>query len=342
MTHSTRGGSQNNQPAIPSHQFDIRLFESHESTTTVHDFMNELVNKGAEILYMKYIQSQICPYASRTLARELVMNSSWAAFPLDNGDISADVDDDIELPLIDEWAGGVLPVRDTGDGIALRNSITPMRETRKTATTNIGSRGQKDGNASGKQSPMTTSRTVSSVMNRTSRNKNEMIARSRPKPPLTEAQIITRKFDEAKKKTNTMMKSVTVDSDFSVIQITEPKNLPPSLIVPKVTTKKPSNKQQKVASTTMPRIMKPVAQKNDLKRKRRTQSRLIEQDQPIFDEEIAEVSYSDRFVCAPGVTFKDGSTVKSRPQQSNTTQLTRAQYNQYLEEMKRGSDIVHA
>ena len=133
------------------------------------------------------------------------------------------------------------------------------------------------------------------------------------------------------------MKAVTVDSDFTVIQINEPHGLPPALIVPKVTTKRASHvgdNNSSVSRQPKPSLVKPVPPP-----KKRQVQKLIETDTPIFDDEISEISYSDKFVCAPGVTFKDGSTVKSRAQQSNPNQMTRAQYEQYLEEMKRGDDL---
>lgn len=345
MAHSTRGGTSNSQPQVPSYYFDLKLMEQEETTHTVHGIIEDLVSRGAEILYMKYINSQIVPYASRTLARELVMNASWASFPLDCEVVNADPDEDLTIPLIDEWAGGVLPVRGS-DSAGLRCSVSPQREVKRTTTTSHRARSQIEqsenhNTGSNTQSPSLTSRTASTLVQRTQKGKasGESATKAKAKPQLTEAQIITKKFDEARKKTNVMMKSVTVDSDFSVIQINEPKGLPPALIVPKVTTKKTiTSKNQKQNAAVMPRIAKPIIKKTDTKRKRRAQTKLIEPDVPIFDEEIAEISFSDKFVCAPGVTFKDGNTVKSRPQLTNTAQLTRAQYEQYLEEMKKSSE----
>jgi hypothetical protein len=72
--------------------------------------------------------------------------------------------------------------------------------------------------------------------------------------------------------------------------------------------------------------------------KRRKAAPLLPPDAPVFDEEVAAISYSDRFVCAPGVTFKDGAAVKSRPPVANTTQMTRAQYEAYLQEMMRNGE----
>lgn len=350
MAHSTRGGMQNQQ-STPIHFFDLKLMDQEDSVRVVHDTIEDIIKRGAEILYMKYIDSQIFPYASRTLARELVMNASWASFPLDCDILEADPDEDLALPLIDEWAGGVLPVRGS-DSSGLRCSITPQRDVRKNNSANRRARSHLDQQhdqststpSTEKQSSKTTGRASSTIHSKPSKNKISIKGgqnKAKQTPQITEAQIITKKFEEAKKKTNVMMKSVTVDSDFSVIQINEPKGLPPSLIVPKVTTKKltTSKNQKQTNVVTAPRIARPIViQKNDKKKKRKPQTKLIEPDLPVFDEEVSEISFSDRFVCAPGVTFKDGTTVKSRPPQTNSNQLTRIQYEQYLEEMKKEND----
>jgi hypothetical protein len=162
----------------------------------------------------------------------------------------------------------------------------------------------------------------------------------KPPPVITEAQIITKAFEEARKKTNSSMKAVTVDSDFAVIQINEPKGLPPALIIPSVSTKSkaPPVKVSAGASIpVVPRVTRPTVSRSQPK-KRRPQTVLVQPDLPKFDEEVANISYADKFVCAPGVTFKDGSTLKSRPPLVNNSQMTKAQYAVYLEEMKRSGE----
>jgi hypothetical protein len=123
-----------------------------------------------------------------------------------------------------------------------------------------------------------------------------------------------------------------------MIQIQEPHGLPPSLIVPKISMKKVVGKVEKpVAATT--RAPRPAIRKPDAPKKK-PMGRLIEVDNPKFDTEIAEVTFADKIICAPGVTFRDGNAVKSRPPQNSANQLTRAQYEVYLEEMKRSADIA--
>ncbi|OHT06213.1 hypothetical protein TRFO_25843 [Tritrichomonas foetus] len=343
MAHnSSRNSSRNILLSTTIIPYENTLSDMNESTSAVQNIIEDLISNGAKILYMKYINSQIFPYASRTLAKELVLNATWASFPLDSNDITAESDDDLAMPIIDEWAGGVLPVRDP-NASALRNSVTPQRDFR-TRFSNTAQRPKhaKEGDVNKEKiNVLLTGRSVSSV----TAKKNTKITKEiipKPKTPLTEAQIITRKFEEAKKKMNVTSKSVTVDSDFNVIQINEPKGLPPAIIVPKIST---STKRSSSSGNNQAKVLrmnniitKPVVQRDQSKKKRKVQLKFLEQDYPLFDDEVADISYSDRFVCAPGVTLKDGSIVKSRPQIINSSQLTRSQYETYLENMKRGAE----
>ena len=336
MAHSSRKDSQQ-QPQLPENYYDNLLLTQQKSTKIIHDLLEEIITDGARILHTKYIMSQIIPYASKTLARELVMNASWALEPIGPNDVIAEPDDDLEIPPIDEWAGGVLPVR-SAEATGLRAAAPPPRETNRTtssstrphATTIV---------AQQKPVQQPEARSTVSIASHRSRgagntaHKDKETARKKVKPPVSEAVAITRAFEEAKKKTAVSMKAVTVDSDFSVIQITEPKGLPPALIIPKVQTKKSTKVEQPSTITRVAPRSYMTRQNNQPKKK--TLPKLVEPDTPIFDEEIAEVSYSDKFVPAPGVTFKDGNTVKSRAQQANPNQMTRAQYEAYLEEMKK-------
>lgn len=337
MSHSSRAQSQNDKTQMPEFYFDNILKDQYNSMAIVHSIIEELITSGAKILHMKYIQSQIKPYASRTLSRELVLNASWALAPIDMNVVTADSDDNLDLPPIDEWAGGVLPVR-SSDSTGLRVSVTPQREVRRSITTSRRAHIQ-DNQANHQQdTPLaTSSRAVSSY--HTSRNSQSRESpKKKEKPPLTEAQVIMRTFEEAKKKTSATMKAVTVDSDFSVIQISEPKGLPPALIVPKVGTKKSGMGRDASAMKLNPiHNRNPVVRKAEVRKKKQL-PKLLEPDTPIFDDVLNDISYSDKFICAPGVTFKDGNVVKSRPPLSNSAQMTRQQYEEYLAEMKRMSD----
>jgi hypothetical protein len=329
----SRQQTQGPAPSAPDYGFDLKIQEGKSTTDDVREIISDLITSGAHILYVRYIESQKLPYACRTLARELVLNASWASIPIDSAEIFAEPDDDLVIPPIDEWAGGVLPVRNS-DASSLRCSVTPQRDLRKTATLHrpLAIAAEPPPNA---RIPGAVSR--SSLLLRSAAPARSAQRRARAAAPvLTDAQVITRAFEEARKRTNIAMKAVTVDADFTVIQIAEPKGLPPALIVPKVTTraKAPARPTQVIA---VARVVRPAA-KTEPKRRRRPQSTLIQPDVPVFDEEVASISYSDRFVCAPGVTFRDGTAVKTRPQVVNNTQMTRVQYDAYLEEMRRSGE----
>jgi hypothetical protein len=83
------------------------------ATDDVLSVLEDIVTAGAQVLYAGYIRSQEVLYASKTLARELVLNASWSSIALDCREILVEPDDDLPLPPIDEWASGVLPVRDS-------------------------------------------------------------------------------------------------------------------------------------------------------------------------------------------------------------------------------------
>ena len=344
--------------------YSQKLMDMEESTRVVKDIIDNIIQLGGEQLYMKYINSQIIPYASRTLTTELVMNASWASFPLGENNVEAIPDDDLEMPLIDEWAGGVLPVRGS-DSSGLRNSVTPSREVRKNTATIRRPKTTLENPASSTAKSTLSKDAAHSFATSSQRAKSRQQSTKKQSKAvkITEAEKITKIFEDAKKKTNVAMKKVTVDSDFSVIQISEPKGLPPAIIVPKVTTNKKSNvgkNEKRRIPISVPKAtsstIKNASQQSETKdqqtqqkptrpvqtflaskqkKKKKTQVRIIEPDLPVFDEDVADISYSDNFVCSPGVTFKDGNTVKSRPPNQSKEQMTRIQYEQYLDEMKK-------
>lgn len=331
MTTKSRE-AQNSQP-VNENLLDLNFFQHNESIFFVREVLDDIITQGAEILHLKYLRSQIKPYASRTLAQELIMNTSWAFEPLGFADITIESDEDIDLPAIDEWAGGVIPVRDA-DANALRLAVTPVREVRRTITTTQSKLKLDTDSVATPSGTSTRSGAVSSSSVSKAKNKQETQVRQVRKPQISVADELRKTFEEQKKKTAQSLKSCTVDADFSIIQIVEPHNLPPSLIVPKVTTKKALKSEP---STTQIRAVRPPAPTKQAAPRRKPLPKLVEPDTPIFDEEMHEINYGDKFVCAPGVTFKDGNVVKSRPQQSNPNQMTKAQYEHYLEEMKKNS-----
>lgn len=338
-SHGIRTREKVQQPQLPDYYFDCILNEQNLATEVVGEFLEELVTKCHEIIHYKYLQSQIVKNAANTISRELIMTASWAYAPLDQNIVLTDADEDLEIPPIDEWAGGVLPVRDA-EATGLRTAVNPEPEIKKQprSARKVVKPPPEEPKDQGKRTPSsarvrtTTAATGTPIASSGNRDGSP---KKKPKPPPTEADTILRTFEEARKKSNMTMKAVTVDA-FTIIQITEPHGLPPSLIVPKVATKKIVKPEK--PTTAITRAPRPSMKKVE-QPKRKIQPKLIENDVPKFDNELAELTYADKFICSPGVTFRDGNAVKTRPPQNNVNQLTRAQYDLYLEDMKKSTEV---
>ncbi|KAH0785544.1 hypothetical protein GPJ56_010565 [Histomonas meleagridis] len=320
-------------PTIPEFYYEQKILDSQETNNAIYEVIDKIINDCSEIIYKKYIQTQLIPYASRTIAEELLVNASWTMIPIYDENINAEPDEDLELPPIDEWAGGVLPIREQSDLTCLRCSVTPQRDTRKTPRTIHSTRTQSGQPFPEKLTSKDINKTPLTFTSRSFQKKDSSHTKTETKPHLTEAQIITKAFEEAKKKTKSPMKSITVDSNFSVIQINEPKTLPPTIIVPKVSITKPVKPTQAIHANRHS-----TQQREKPMKRRKSQTKLLEQDNPVFDEEITDIPFDHKFVCSPGVTLKDGNFVKSKAPQANNLQLTRAQFEQYLDEMKKNDN----
>ncbi|KAK8881918.1 hypothetical protein M9Y10_044556 [Tritrichomonas musculus] len=403
MAHSSRS-KEPVQPVI-DYSYDNLILERQQSTEAAQEFINDLLTRCAKIIHEKEMFSRRFNFASHALSKELLMNISWSFPPLDNTDYNNnesemvhsnnfDPDDDLEMPPIDEWAGGVLPVRDA-EATGLRTAVDPTPKTpsglpksgshtprRRPNTTKNNApvqnqdsnktqqqQDQQNDNSSSVNTTLTT--TAATTMSRTKTQKNT-ISKKKVKPPPTPADTILKTFEDIRKKSNVSTKSVTVDSDFSVIQITEPHGLPPSLIVPRIQTKKISNKDESgdgksdtISGRPGPRtarLRNTIKKTNNSTRsvvgstgitstygratatikkpeaKKRLPPKIIETDQPKFDTELSEVTFADRIALSPGVTFREGNVVKTRPPLTDENQMTRSQYEQYLEEMMRDTE----
>jgi hypothetical protein len=333
--HGSRGGQPLAAGLCFEFSLDLCLQDPKLSSAVVYGIVEDLIALGAQVLYRRYIESQRIPYAARTLARELVLNASWASIHLDNEEITALPDDDLTIPPIDEWAGGVLPVH-TSDTSDLRTSVTPQREFRQTGLLRR-SLHPPDEIAECRRGAGERPNVLVPRLNARSDHEKKL---AKPIIALTEGQIITKAFDEARKKTRMAMKTLTVDSDFSVIQIQEPKDLPPPLIVPKVSAKAKSVVAIRTTATlsVIPKAPRGSLSKVDGKLKKKPLAALLQPDLPVFDEAIATISHTDRFVCGAGVTFRDGPIVRSRPPPTNNAQMSRDQYDAYLAEMQRDGE----
>jgi hypothetical protein len=268
------------------------------------------------------------------MAKELVTNANWLALPLDDMAVTAIPDDDLFMPAIDEWAGGVLPVRDA-DATGLRTAVTVASESKRSTGNSVKPLRGTAPLATEVLQPVAPPAGAAPRSARTAAAANA--TKPRVRPPPSEGEVLLKTFEEIRKKSTVSTKAVTVDAEFNVIQIQEPHGLPSSLIVPKITMKKPGKVEGQAAATT--RAPRPPIKKPEPTGRRRPPGRFIELDTPKFDTEIAEVTFADKIICAPGVTFRDGGSVKSRPPLHNANQLTRAQYEVYLEEMKRAADM---
>ena len=78
-----------------------------------------------------------------------------------------------------------------------------------------------------------------------------------------------------------------------------------------------------------------VKEKLGATHKRKALPSLVDAEAPKFDEDTVEMNMTERFVCMPGVTFRDGSSVKSKPMHVREGAITRMQYEQYRRDLER-------
>jgi hypothetical protein len=339
-----RGRGKSEMIQIPEFFFDHLMTERNRSMEVVRQIVGEIVSRADDVIHTKFLNEQRVPYASRTLARELVMNATWALAEFDESPVCARPDVPLALPAIDEWAEGVLPVRDPeATGLRIAHAPAPVGNLKPSGLKSAGSRKSPEGLRAQVTPPAQNTKPAAPaprppVDGNTRRGATAVRTTiGRPEHHPTEAEIILKTFEEARKKTSMVNKSVTVDADFNIIQIQPPHGLPPSLIVPKIAAKKIVKPcRANSASNRGSRV--PSQPKKQDSPKRKVQTRHLEPDVPKFDEELADLSCADKIVCSPGVTFRDGNWVRTRPRLSSASQLTREKYEEYLDEMKRGSE----
>ena len=295
--------------------FEEVLLEQTTAERCAREFLDDLLTNCAEIVHTNYLQTQIKPYAARTIAQELIMNASWAKLCVGPQIFGIVPDDDLEIPRVDQWCNGALTVEDPAT-VQLRSSICEFREPEK----------------QGKPRRAADDRTISltQISSQSSFIQSGIFAARKPANTVKakqEPNAIIKMFDEAKKQQlQSGTKNVTVDAELHVIPIQEPKALNPSLIVPRVTMKKAAKQDVSPA----PRRVKPKNHVTPTRRKKASSKTilpgLLEEDKPIFDEEVAQASVSDKFVCMPGVTLREGGIVKSSPSPQKVGGLTKSQY----------------
>ena len=348
---------------LPEFYYETLFFNRYSPNEIVRDIISEIVDRGAEIIFQHSIHNRTPLYAAQSLTTQIVHEMSCAFWHLDPEIVDCEPDEDLILPPTDEWATGSLPIRNEA-AIGLRSAAPPKDESRvsrskqntptepsephtsrslrphvnafnsidRISPSNLGNSNNSNNNSN---SPNDNNNQKSESIISPSKMKNS--TKHKVKPPPSEAELILRSFDEARKKINGTQKNITVDENFQVIQIQEPKGLPPSLIVPRISTRKPeisSARPVKTIRTPHPVIKKP--QTNNTKKK----VRFFEADEPIIDKSLVDLSLTDKFICAPGVTIKEGGLTRTRPLLSQPNQMTREQYETYLKEMKDHCDDV--
>lgn len=317
---------------LPS--LDEFLFEQIDSETIVREFLDDLITNCAQILHSNYLTTQIKPYAARTIAHELILNASWAKLSVSPQIHGIKPDDDLQLPRIDQWSNGALRVELPSE-VTLRSSVCQERpeqqekvfqSPKKSKSVNEKVRKakteMKEKIPVGNPADLQSSRFLANKSARTSNCNN------------TDAFLLTKLFEDTRRQAVSGLKNVTLDTDMNVIAIQEPKiSLGASLIVPRVTTKRVVKSE---LAPTAPRIKAKVAvkEKPNARRSKALPS-LVEAESPKFDEDAVEVNMTDKFVCMPGVTFRDGSSVKSKPMPVREGAITRIQYEQYRRDLER-------
>lgn len=336
--------AQNNEIFTPDDFFNMQL----ESQIEIKLLINDLINNSVRIARSHELWNEKSKYAAKTISQELLLNATAAEFTLDQELIDINPDDDLELPRPDQWCSGVIPLI-TPDAINFRTTVLPERNNphvvvpkppkkepqatpEKKESPQRHAVQQQSTNKSQKLSKEFKTPTQSNADNSRSRS---MLSQSYMKTNLSPATQILKAFEISKKQTQGSGRNFTIDSENNVIPIHDPKQLANVLIVPRVQTKRP--KQEETVS--QPRKYKPAAVPvNRLSKKKKAVSRLLQPDQPVFDEEIQDYSATN-MVANAGVTIRDGTLVKNVPKPNDTDKITMAQYEEYIHTLKTAQDV---
>jgi hypothetical protein len=120
--------------------------------------------------------------------------------------------------------------------------------------------------------------------------------------------------------------------DLNIIQIQEPRIFGGALIVPKVGGQR-SRKPSEIVGQPPKRAGRIVTEKVKAVARKKLRQGFVEPDLPIF-EELNEGVVIERVVCAPGVTLRNGSIMKSKPRQQKSGMITLAQYEDYRKKLE--------
>ena len=293
------------------------------SEAIVSDIIEEIISHGAQILHEKYIASHIKSYAVHTLSMKLIADAVLCFQYLDSSDVITDPDDNLEIPRIDEWSAGVLPFCNPETAV-IRPNIQPTRVF-ETPVSDV-------------ELPIEISSPAPPIkkedvkfFSKTER-RTIMENKIKTKKP-SESVGFSRVFENTKKRTSSQQRNITIDSDLNIIEIQEAKNLPPPLIVPHISTKKAPVAESNPRPTQLQKV--PIRKFRPEKKK--IIPKLIDVDSPKFESEAVQQAFqADKIVIAPGVTIRDGNSIKSRPPLPSNV-MSRAQYEEYIESLKQAS-----
>ncbi|KAK8881567.1 hypothetical protein M9Y10_004311 [Tritrichomonas musculus] len=309
--------------------YDSFLFLQRDSEEVVNEIIESIIMNGAKILHTNYLKTQINPYIAKTIGQELIMNSMWAKLPLGDelNELEGLPDEDLELPKIDSWANGSLMVFES---MPLRSSCPQEKLVHKISQKEKKPKDQKGNQNSNNEASEKVVNQKTSSPKKTVKSPKLTSNKTIKATKQSSGQLMMNRIFEETKKSNG--KNITMDSDFNIIEITEHKSFTSSLIVPKVTTKR-LQKDEPVSKITKPKIRIPI-QKRDTKIRKKPLPKLLQVDTPIFDEDQQTAPVVENFNCSPGVTFKEGNLIKSKPASFISNEFTRAQYQEYLKELQ--------
>ena len=320
-----------------------------ETQKCIQEIINVLINDSYSIIRDKKLDEKKNSYAASTLSKELLINASFALFELGPQIESVEADEDLELPKPDQWCSGVIEFVKPEE-IHYRTNELPERNPPT-------EKNKKEKEKKISKTVIQTNKTVSdSSAKSTTRRNQQKQARSSSinsnliqqpisndfhqeisKPQVPHSTALVNKYESFKKQMMNAGKNFTVDSEMNVIPINDPKIASNLLIVPRVTAKK-ANKPVDMAQTQQKKARSNIQLSRPLRKRHNPTSKLIPTDQPIFDNDIPDVS-ADHFIIKPGVTIKDGTMVKSAPLSFQTNKYTRNQYNEYVQQIKENSEI---
>jgi len=294
-----------------------------ESQNSIYSVIESILSCCFSRIQEKAILSDIKRVSSQIFMEEIKTNAIFSSFHLGSPLSSVMLDEDLELPPPDSWSCGIITIRDP-DTVEIRSDVLVKRDFAPATKRNVEISHKVE--ISKKILQKTQSQLLNSTRFKPRVAKPDAI---HDKSMCTPAQALTKSIDATRKQQSSMAKNITVDSEFNVIPIVEPKSLN-GLIVPKVATKKLRNDDSSQPSRRKGyQISKQKATKS-----RKANVALISSDAPTFDEDAPEFT-TDKVIPSNGVTIKEGSYIKSKPKIDKEEKMTKQQYEAYIHELQK-------